>query len=52
MFCTTVIQRKGSSYISIVSVIQRSGSIVGNVFNAKNYLCKHFVVIFVVISLD
>ena len=29
MFCAIVIQRKASSYISIVSVIQIEGSIVG-----------------------
>ena len=36
MFCATVIQWKGLSYISIVSMIQINGSIVGNVcFYAK-----------------
>ena len=43
MFCASVIQRKGSSYIIIVSVIKRNGSIVGNTCFEYNLVLPFFV---------
>ena len=49
MFCATVTQRKGPLHISIGSVIQRNGSIVGNMcLDAKynlyvnSFFCSDF----------